>query len=157
MIRTAAAVSSTSTRAPATTAARRLVTRQSFLRSRFHSEAFIRCRGRALRRDAETAPRAAKRRPGPRACTGKRSNKATIKSFESVRNGPKSQRLRPRSIPRGAASPLSCSCSPREADRMGGLTTGDMFLFGTFAWIAAASLDVIKAARSYRSRSARAR
>ena len=36
-----------------------------FLRSRFRSEAFIQCRGRALRRDAETAPRAAKRRPGP--------------------------------------------------------------------------------------------
>jgi hypothetical protein len=37
-----------------------------FLRSRFRSEAFIQCRGRALRRDAETAPRAAKRRPGLR-------------------------------------------------------------------------------------------
>ena len=36
----------------------------TFLRSRFRSEAFIQCRGRALRRDAETAPRAAKRRPG---------------------------------------------------------------------------------------------
>src|SRR5271166_2593025 len=35
------------------------------LRSRFHSEAFIQCKGRSLRRDAETAPRAAKRRPGP--------------------------------------------------------------------------------------------